>query len=86
MIISTDAFLVREGGGSYLDRKYLSLGRRGSVDGAVDVLERSGLETFGILTHDVQGPAVDAVEVGATKLTFLGDTLWLHSYDVPKQR
>ena len=86
VIISTNGFFVREAGPAYHDRRYLSLGRHSSLEGAVEVVERAGLKTFGILTEDADAPAVDAVDAGTTKLSFLGSTLWLHSYDVTTPR
>ncbi len=51
VVISTNGFLVREGGPAYEDRRYLSIGR-GSADlqGAVDVVDAAGLSTFAVLT------------------------------------
>lgn len=83
VVISTNGFLVREGGPAYEDRLYLSIGRGADLQGAVDVVEEAGHTTFGVLSASEQLPTVDADEVGVEPREFLGVTLWYHRYEFP---
>lgn len=82
VVISTNGFLVREAGPAYEDRRYLSVGRRGSVDGAVEVVEDAGFETFAILTLAEEPPRVRAEHRSSDVVRFLGVPLWYHRYEL----
>lgn len=82
VVISTNGFLVREAGPAYEDRRYLSVGRRGSVDGAVQVVEDAGFETFAILTQAQDPPRVGAEHRSSDVVRFLGVPLWYHRYEL----
>jgi hypothetical protein len=80
VVVSTNGFLVREAGSAWDERRYLSVGRRGDLDGAVAVVERSGASDFGVLTAAGRPPAGAGRLVESTELRFLGVPLYLHSF------
>lgn len=80
VVISDNGFLVREAGPAYEDRLYLSVGRRGTVEGAVEVVADAGFQTFAVLTRRSEAPDVDAELTGSSEVRFLGVPLWYHRY------
>lgn len=82
VIISTNGFLVREAGPAYDERRFLSLGRGATVSGAVDIVERAGLDTLAVLASDRTPPELDADFVATERLDFLGVTLWYHRFAI----
>jgi len=80
VVISDNGFLVREAGPAYEDGRYLSVGRRGTVAGAVDVVADAGFETFAVLTRRSAPPEIDGELAGSTEVRFLGVPLWYHSF------
>lgn len=82
VIVSTNGFLVREAGPAAEDRRYLSVGRAGDLDGAVSVVERSGASTYAVLTEDRRPPRTDGDLRSTTEVTILGVPLYLHSFDL----
>lgn len=83
VVVSTNGFFVREAGPAYGERRYLSVGRRGDVDGSVDVVRDAGFETFAILHGSARAPEVDATLLETDVVEFLGVPLWYHRYELP---
>lgn len=82
VVISTNGFLVREGGPAYEERRYLSIGRDASLRGAVDVVEAAGLDTFGVLSDLRELPTLDARAIDVEPMEFLGVRLWYHRFSL----
>jgi len=82
VVISDNGFLVREAGPGFEDRRYLSVGRQGTVDGAVEVVADAGFETFAVLTQRRTPPDVEADHSESMEVTFLGVPLWYHRYEL----
>lgn len=80
VVISTNGFLVREAGGDYDDRLYLSMSPESDLAGAVDVVERSGSTSFAILDSAEEPPDVSARVLGSERFELLGVGLWYHRY------
>lgn len=80
VIISTNGFLVREAGPASDDRRYLSVGRQGDLDGAIDVARRAGAEQVGVLTETSRTPDVDGEPLGRAQLELLGVPMFVHSF------
>lgn len=81
VVISTNGFFVREGGSAYDDRRYLSIGQRGTVAGAVKVVRRAGFESFAVLgetSRQIEGARYE----GSRQLEVLGVQLELSSFSV----
>lgn len=82
VVISTNGFLVREAGPAYDERRYLSVGRRGTVEGAVRVVEDAGFDTFAIVTLDEEPPATRAEHRSSDIVRFVGVPIWYHRYEL----
>jgi 4-amino-4-deoxy-L-arabinose transferase-like glycosyltransferase len=82
VVISTNGFFVREAGPAYADRRYLSIGRRGDVDGSVDVVREAGFDSFAILHGSAEPPETDATLLETDVVEFLGVPLWYHRYEL----
>lgn len=82
VVISTNGFFVREAGPAYEVRRYLSIGRGGSVAGAVDVAIRSGAETYAVLSGSREAPETGDPLTSSAALEVLGATLWYHTFEV----
>lgn len=80
VIVSTNGFLVREAGPAAGDRRYLSVSRRGDVEGAVAVAERAGAEDVGVLTLASKPPEVGAAPLDTEELELLGVPIFVHIY------
>jgi len=82
VIVSTNGFLVREAGPAYDDRRYLSVGRGGDLDGAVEVARRSGAAEVTVLTEAALPPSVAGRRRESEQLSFLGVPIYLHTYEL----
>lgn len=82
VVISTNGFFVREAGPAYDDRLYLSVGRRGEVEGAVDVARKAGFDTFGVLSRSAEPPALEALLLGTEVVDLLGVPFSYHRFQV----
>lgn len=82
VVISTNGFLVREGGPATQERRYLSLDATSSVQDAVDdVVRPAGFDTFGVLGGDA--PDLDgARRTDTIDIEVLGLALPYHVYEV----
>lgn len=80
VIISTNGFLVREAGPAYDDHRYLSVGRQGDLEGAMEVARRAGAGHVGVLTEASRTPDVDGRPAGRTQVEFLGVPMFIHSF------
>lgn len=82
VVVFANGFLVREAGPAYDDRRYLSVGRRGTLRGATGVVRDSGAESFAIVSDRPEPPSVGASPVDSSPTDLLGEPLWYHRYDL----
>lgn len=84
VLISRNAFFVREGGAASDDRRWLTAVSASDLEVAVHVVEEEGLRTFALVDDDATAPRelLGASLSGTTVTDFLGNPLYLHSYEL----
>jgi hypothetical protein len=82
VIVVRNGFFVREGGAAYVERRWLTAVSDEDLDAAIEVVERSGATTFGVLDNQpTAAPTLaGATLVGTTEREVAGTAFFLHSY------
>lgn len=82
VIVVRNGFLVREGGATYSDRRWLTAVSEDDLLEAVEVVERAGATSFAVVDGDADGSARlgDAVLRSTSHDKVIGTDFYLHSY------
>jgi hypothetical protein len=82
VVVVQNGFFIREGGAAYSERRWLTAVSDVDLSFAVEVIERSGLDTFVVLAESPSAPdrLAGARLVETNVLTIFGDPQYLHSY------
>jgi hypothetical protein len=82
VVISTEPFLIREGGARYVERRWLTAEGPRELEQAAGVVEAAGLHTFVVLDREPEArqEVGEGHLTGTTKLRFLSTAVFLHSY------
>ena len=86
VLVARQAFVLREGGASVVDRRWLSAADETEFTEAVDIARKVGEERFSVLEWDAEAPPEsvlpgDVVEIDRTRLDFLGTPVGLVTYE-----